>query len=382
MTIPSRRLWSDLIKAEGISSYITKSGRGILFPSDAKDVCVSDLFSLQVQGLNNKMYVVPIRYHSENRQLKKLLVFRICEDKHAQRLVKEYRALKALKAHGIPVPTGLILETDQRIIGAPFIIMEKITGESASNFLDSNENALLTVDLLAKLLASLHKLQPEILFQTVMKKNSLEEASEFRDSMVSQIRHLVNVGYITGLSPFARRRYLTTLKKLKEIEMQPCRLALVHCDYGPDHVLLTRKGPVITDWEGIRSGDPAYDVGWVYHIIRLEGQAMIDHRFVRTPRQGSVDLDLREEFVKCYEKYAGSRPANLEFYKALVALRLATVLDLEIRPGFFFLSRVLRLRPQEVLSQTVLAYNTIKSFKEYCDHFLQKSSALSNRLFA
>lgn len=372
----------NLIKAERISSYITKSGRGTLFPSDAKDVRVSDLFSFRAQGLNNKMYVVPIRYHSENRQLKKLLVFRICEDKHAQRLAKEYRALKALKAHGIPVPTGLILETDQRIIGAPFIIMEKITGKSASNLLDSNENALPTVDLLAKLLASLHKLQPEILFHVDTKKNALEEASEFRNSMMSQIKHLIDVGYITGFSPFARRRYLTTLEKLKEVEMQPCRLALVHCDYGPDHVLLTRKGPVITDWEGIRSGDPAYDVGWAYHIIRLEGRAMIDHRFVRAPRKVPVDLDLREEFVKCYERYAGSRPANLEFYKALVALRLAAVLDLEIRPGFFFLSRVLRLRPQEVLSQTALTYNTIKSFKEYCDHFLQKSGALSNRLIA
>jgi aminoglycoside phosphotransferase (APT) family kinase protein len=326
------------------------------------------------------MHVFSIRYSLRDRLFRKLFVLRTYGDRSEERMAREYKTLKTLQAQGIPVPGTLLLETDRRTIGEPFMIMEKVNGVSASNFLNNEENALSTVDMLAKLLASLHKVEPKLLFQTNVSENTLSRALEFRESMLSQVRDRINIGYITSLSPFVRSKYLKAMMKLEETKMRPSRLALVHGDFGPDHVLLSQKGPIIVDWEGIRMGDPAYDVGWVYHIIRLEGQTFIDHRFVKASKRTSINFDLREEFVKCYEKYNGSKPANLEFYKDLLALKLAATFDLFVRPGFFSLSRSLRFRPKEILSQTVFACSAIISFKKYCEFFLQDRNILSKRL--
>jgi aminoglycoside phosphotransferase (APT) family kinase protein len=245
-------------------------------------------------------------------------VLRTCRDNNEERMAREYRALKTLKVQGIPVPTAIALELDRNIIGAPFMIMEKINGASVSNFLGDKENALAIVDMLAKLLASLHKVDPKILFRTDLSRNMLGQTVEFSERVLSELRERINIGYITSFSPFVRRKYLGAVMKLEKAKIQGFPLALIHADFGPDHVLLSDSGPVITDWEGIRWGDPAYDVGWVYHAIKLEGQIMIDHRFVKASKQAPFDFDVGEEFVKCYKRYNGSIPANLEFYKNLI----------------------------------------------------------------
>jgi len=371
---------TNLIKANRICSFVKKSGYGLLFPTDAKDIQVSGLYSMRIQGLSNRMRVFSITYTSRKHLFRRIFVLRIYGNHSEERMSKEYRALKMLKAKGIPVPDALVLETDRRIIGEPFMIMEKITGVSASNFLDNSENASSTVDLLARLLVSIHKLEPKTLFQSSVLEDELAGAFEFRESMLSQVRYRINIGYITSLSPFVRSKYLKAVMRLEETKTRPSRLVLIHGDFGPDHVLLTQKGPVVVDWEGISVGDPAYDVGWVYHIIRLEGQTMIDHRFVKVPKRASaINFDLGEEFVKYYENYCGSKAANLDFYKDLVAIRLATTLDLHVRPGLFFLSRIFRLAPKEILSQTVFARSPIRSFKNYCESFLQDRNILSKR---
>lgn len=362
-----------MIRAERIASFAANNGRGLLFPHDAKDVHIGNLYSMKTQGLTNRMHIFSIRYSSRDRLFKKLFVLRIYRYHPKERMIREYKALKRLHALGIPVPVALVLETDRRIIGEPFMIMEKVTGVAASNFLNTDENALSMVDMLAKLLVSLHKVEPKLLFQTNVSQN----AFEFRESMLSQVRSDISIGYITSLSPFVRKRYLNAIMKLEQTKTRPSRQTLVHLDFGPDHVLLTQNGPIVLDWEGIRIGDPAYDVGWVYHIIKLEGQTFIDHKFVKRSKRTSIDFDLGEEFVKRYEKYNNSKPSNLEFYKDLLALKLAATFDLFLRPGFYSLSRCLRFMPKEMLSQTIFARNEIISFKRYCEFFLQDRNILS-----
>jgi aminoglycoside phosphotransferase (APT) family kinase protein len=322
------------------------------------------------------MYVFSVTYSLKNCEFRKEFVLRTCRDNNEERMMKEYKALKALKAQGLPVPTAIELELQKDIIGAPFMIMEKINGASASNFLGDEKNALAIVDMLAKLLASLHKVDARILFRTDLSENKLEQSVKFRESMLSELKEVINIGYITSFSPFVRRKYLQALMKLEKCKMQGFNLALIHADFGPDHVLLSECGPVITDLEGIRLGDPAYDVGWVYHAIKLEGRIMIDHRFVKASKQMKYDFDLGEKFVECYKKYYGSIPVNLEFYKNLNALKLLARLDLHVRPGYASVSRIFRLRPQEILSQTIGAYGTIRSFKRYCEFFLQSRNIL------
>jgi len=322
------------------------------------------------------MYVLSTSYRQRNRVSRKDFVLKTSRGNSEERIAREYRALKVLKPKGIPVPTAIALELDRNAIGAPFMIMEKIDGASSSNFFNNRANALATVDMLAKLMASLHKVNPDILSETDAPENMPVHAGGFRESVLSELKDQISIGYITSLSPLIRRRYLKALKKLEESQSKDSCMTLIHADFGPDHVLLSDKGPVITDWEGIRMGDPAYDLGWLYHVVGLEGHIMIDHRFVKASRQATFDLDMGEEAVRCYKKYAASTPENLEFYKSLAALKLAATLDLHVRLGYPSFSRILRLRPMEILSQTVFAYGAIKSFKENCESFLHERGIL------
>jgi aminoglycoside phosphotransferase (APT) family kinase protein len=365
-----------LIKSTDVASFVEKKGKELLLPTDATDIHLTGLHLMQVQGQSSRVYVLSTSYRQRNCSSRKDFVLKTSRGNSEEAIVREYRALKALKPKGVPVPTAIALELDRSVIGAPFLIMEKIDGASTSNFFTNKANALATVDMLAELMASLHSVNPDILSETDLPEKRQVQEVRFRESVLSDLRGQISIGYITSLSPIIRRKYLKALKKLRESQTKGSQMTLIHADFGPDHVLLSDKGPVITDWEGIRIGDPAYDLGWLYHVVGLEGHIMIDHRFVKAPRQIAFNFGIGEEAVRRYKKYAGSVPENLEFYENLAALKLATTLDLHVRLGYASLSRVLRLKPNEVLSQTVFAYGAIRSFKENCESFLHERGLL------
>jgi len=81
----------------------------------------------------------------------------------------------------------------------------------------------------------------------------------------------------------------------------------LHLDYGPDHVLVSNDQAVVIDWGEASVGDSAYDVAWAYHKLRLG-------------RENKKDLG--EYFVDCYQKVAGRRLPNLEYFKQAVALKM------------------------------------------------------------
>ena len=57
------------------------------------------------------------------------------------------------------------------------------------------------------------------------------------------------------------------------------RYSIVHGDYSPANALITEDSRmIITDWESVEVGDPALDVGFAYHAIRLSSVTAINSR--------------------------------------------------------------------------------------------------------
>jgi aminoglycoside phosphotransferase (APT) family kinase protein len=344
-----------------LHAYVQKVGSGVLFSPCAENVLVGNAYRLKTQGLSTGMYEFSVRYVLRGKNLQDTFILRMCRAGGEKNLDIEYSSLRALKMLGIPVPAVFTLERDKRTMGSPFIIMEKISGRSASYFLRDERNAVATIDILARTLASIHQLCPPDLSCY----GKLEERSVTASHSLKDLRKLVDLTYITSLSPVSHRKYVDAIRKLEKVEIKHSSPVLVHGDFNPSHVLITERGPIIVDWGDVGLGDPAYDVGYMYHMLLFEGRNV-------------VSVDLQEKFVERYYRYRGRKLDNFEFYQELAALRLIVLFDLYLRPGFYSIARnLLIMAARELLTRTLYMRTDLRSFQNYCIKFLRNRGVLT-----
>jgi len=287
-------------------------------PPNATDVSVRDIYGLDEQGASSMMYSFVLTYVSKGLKQRKDFVLRMYREGHEESGHKEFAVLKALKKYNLPVPTAYYFEADNRIMGKPFMIMEKIVGKSASHYLNNEVNAQIIVDKMARILARVHRLDPDC----IQNSNVLREQYELKQRRLLEIRFFISKSCMNflGFSPLRQRRFITAVKRLEEVKPEKFRPAILHLDYEPDHTLVSNRRLIIVDWGEASVGDPAFDVGWAYHKLRL-GRNM-------------VKVDLGEHFVKSYEKYTGQRLVNLQFCKDMAALEFASLCGLSPFPIF------------------------------------------------
>ena len=74
----------------------------------------------------------------------------------------------------------------------------------------------------------------------------------------------------------------------------------------------------VIDWESVQIGDPAFDVGYAYHILKL----MYNHENLNSGE------GVAERFVSEYSKiFKGDVYSRLEFYKLVGLLGVAVVVS-------------------------------------------------------
>lgn len=72
------------------------------------------------------------------------------------------------------------------------------------------------------------------------------------------------------------------------------------------------------DWESVQIGDPAFDVGYSYHIIKL----------MYNDKNSNLGEGVAERFVSEYSKnFKGDINSRLEFYKVVGLLGMAVVIS-------------------------------------------------------
>lgn len=355
------------ISIERLAHYVKKIGPVRLFPISAKDIDVRNLCRLKTQGRVNEMYSFQITYSLDRTKYQTALILRMYN--YGEEVCrKEFAVLKALKKQNIPVPSVYSIETSNETVGKPFVIMEKILGKSASHLLYSGTSPLLTVEKLAESLAMIHKLDPSCIGHSQL----FAEQQEFAQRKLDQARAIIKHKCRTCFPPIRPRRYLEALRRLeKRGIIQRFRPTLIHGDFSPNHVLITKDGPVIIDWEHATVGDPAFDVGFAYHLLMWIGRSQIDHKLVE--RSATIWTDLRENFVRYYEKYMGHKLANLEFYKELAALEFLLFFDGRLRPGVLSAPPV-QLGLQGRLFGAFFVRNRLRPFHDYCVQYLAKNA--------
>lgn len=260
------------------------------------------------QGNSNEMAAFTLRWREGGSTLSREYILRMPPEKgimYPYSPSREYRLLKALKTSPVPVPGVLLLEEDESILGKPFLIMEKVRGDTLSfayHALSRERKKRLSREY-ASTLADIHSTdwrEPGL-----FPDEAPGDAAQFADTELRKCRDKLE-----GIHGIPRQMLEDALGRLDESRPHCGELALIHGDYNIGNVLFSgNKIVAVLDWETACIGDPALDLGWLYP-------------------GGALALGLpmdREDFITLYRQGGGKNTDNLPFYQALAIVKLTTV---------------------------------------------------------
>jgi len=289
-----------------------------LLPKSSSNVRVSNIKKLS-GGVTNNTYSFLLTFTDEGSEQSFDLILKgytenvglwftiYRPDEDVRQYVREFQALKTLARIGFPVPQVYLCECDSFFLGYPFIIMrkEKVIQESVNK-----------LDCFASTLAHLHNLKVEELeIKSLRFPRDGYAFAKMRQMCLKQF--LNETRHYRGVKKDFN--YAIHWLESNVVDNNCPKYCLIHSEYHPGHTLMTNDNKLkVIDWEMVEIGDPAFDVGYAYHMIKLMNNE-------KNPNSGERDA---EHFVSEYEKISRSDVhRRLEFYKVVGLLGVAIVVS-------------------------------------------------------
>ncbi len=222
----------------------------------------------------------------------------------ARACAHEVRLLEATRVAGVPVPAARWSESDPDVLGAPFVVMNRVEGETIPRRI-LRDAALAAarerlVGQCAAALARVHAVPLDGL-------GFLGEPQTPLQLVDAQRLMLDSLGEPHPVFELA-------LRWLGERAPAGRRPGLVHGDFRVGNVSVGPEGlRAVLDWELAHVGDPAEDLGWF--CVRA-------WRFGSDGRPAG-GLGTREELLKAYREAGGARvdARDLRFWEVYGTLR-------------------------------------------------------------
>ncbi len=232
--------------------------------------------------------------------------------RHLSDLEQQFRVLQCLEHTALPTPKPYWFEADTTLLGAPFLVMEKVRGvcpspwgrDGRAYYQAAAERGTLPKSFTTTL-ATLHTLD--------WRKAGLDflgvpaAGTDFALREIAKWRELIN---ISGHAP---EPILTDLICWLENNIPSTdRVTLVHGAYRTGNFLIhDDQVSAVLDWELQVLGDPMYDVAYVLSDLNREGTPLLSN------------LVERNAFVRDYEAATGFEidEAACRYYNALYAMR-------------------------------------------------------------
>jgi len=226
------------------------------------------------------------------------------------RVLREAAAHAALGKAGFAAPRVLLAEPDPAPLGAPFLIMERLPGETMGAAFETNGRAsLLTLPRqMAEIHASLHRVDAELLRESA-RTLGIDLATMGVDADVESVARRSERARLGGLSEGAR-----WLARNRPTPQQAD--VICHGDFHPLNVMVdgTALSGVI-DWAGVTLAEPSYDIAGSRVIALYAG--------VPAWARGAVDLARRlmvRRYMSAYRTAAPLDTRNLPYYEAIRVL--------------------------------------------------------------
>jgi aminoglycoside phosphotransferase (APT) family kinase protein len=232
--------------------------------------------------------------------------------RHLSDLETQFRVLQCLEHTAVPSPKPYWFESDSAILGAPFLVMEKVAGECPSPwgregrayYAAAATRGTLPASF-TKTLASLHTLDWRAAGLGFLGEPAPGDGFVRRE--IAKWRELI------ALSQHPPEPILTDLLCWLEDNIPPAqRVTLVHAAYRTGNLLIHEdRISAVLDWELQVLGDPMYDVAYVLSDLNREGTPLLSN------------LVEREAFFRDYQAATGFRIDEdiCRYYNALYAMR-------------------------------------------------------------
>ena len=264
------------------------------------------------QGWESIIYAFDLLPDDQSRPL--AMVLRIYPGMDAfQKSKREFDGMRTLARTGYPVPRVDYLERSDSPFKKPFLLMERIPGETLWPVL-SRSRPEITRDLLKQftsLLVRLHRLHwPPFVPQA--------EQDTYTDPYVFVDRWLAEVHGIADQFPDLKA-FNPVMDWLEARRDQvPCSTpAPIHWDFHPNNLILGPQGNLtVIDWTQIQISDPRFDLSWTLLLAgAYEG------------------AEVREMILEDYQQMQGTQVEQLAFFDVANCLKRLGSVMLSVSAG-------------------------------------------------
>lgn len=246
--------------------------------------------------------------------------------KSAHDMGREYRILSALQGAYPYCPRPLAYCADESVLGAPFYVMERITGiivrrefPPELKFTAGNVRAL-CLNLL-KAQAELHAIDPA--------RVGLSDFGKPEGYVRRQVDGWSR-RYRAARTPDAPESEDIMAWLAAKMPPESARAAIIHNDFKLDNVILDPQDPMriigVLDWEMATVGDPLMDLGssLAYWVEKGDPADLAAIKFMPTDTDGALT---RGELVAAYAGLSGLSVDRYDFYYAFGLFRLAVIVQ-------------------------------------------------------
>jgi aminoglycoside phosphotransferase (APT) family kinase protein len=241
-------------------------------------------------------------------------------------VLREARLLRALSGTQARVPAVVATCTEAELIGSPFYLMERVSGEVITATMPAALNVSAqrarVAEELVDALVEIHGVD--------WRAAGLEDFGRPTGYLERQIRRF------GGLWKTNRTRELPPVERVERwlAENLPAHApaaTIVHGDYRLGNTMFARSAPAslvaVLDWEMATIGDPLADLGY---LCMMWTEAADPHRGVRESLAGvtrASGFPSRAELVDGYEERSGRAMHDIRWYTVLALWRMLIFME-------------------------------------------------------
>ena len=297
----------------------------------ATDVRVTDVQTPRASGLSNETLLFTASWNEGGEAKGGEYVARVAPQGPAvfprYDLVTEQRVMQALAQHtSVPVPVTPWVETDVRVLGSQFLVMERLQGRVAADDppfttggwvleeLDPGQRAQMCDNVLVAI-AGVHQADWRSLGLESLDRQELGETA--LDQVLADWRATDEWAREGDGNPTVEAAWEWLEEQRPDDEGPP---VLVWGDARIGNVLVGDDLSVVgvLDWEMVSLGPPELDLAWSSFLLRHHTDG------VGAPwPEGFPDNDA---VSARYEELTGHRVQNLDYYEVLAGVRLSILM--------------------------------------------------------